>query len=142
MTGPFSFFDCQLKHECGFDDALDSFCVHAMGGILNGILVAFFATVKFAAGYNGVFHNGSWSLLGCDLCALLFSIAWSALFTFLILKALDRTIGIRVSEEEDEDYRLDMSHHGETKLHVAKDIKERKEAEESQHYEMANARVG
>lgn len=121
------YFGAQLKHWLfHIDDALDAFGVHAIGGIIGGILVGFFANPQVSAGgahlpgtdtlYTGVFY-GSTNIgghqLAYQLAGILISIAWSAIVSFIILKGLDLTIGLRVSEQDEEE-GLDASLHGET----------------------------
>ena len=109
----------------GFDDALDAFGVHAIGGIVGGISTGFFATnevaVPFAFGttagqpINGVYYSGiklGGHQLAIQIVGILFAAGWSFCGTFLILQIIDKTIGLRVSES-DEDIGLDSSLHGE-----------------------------
>jgi ammonia channel protein AmtB len=92
--------------------------VHAIGGIVGGILTGFFSTDKVTGNpsLNGVFY-GSVSQGGHQLAAQLagiaFSVGWAGFVSFLLLKAIDSTIGLRVSAE-DEDAGLDTSLHNET----------------------------
>merc|ERR1712216_1087656 len=86
------YFGIQIKHKLGYDDALDAFGVHGVGGIIGGILTGFFANpaICVTAGY----------------CSIM---------TAIILLCLKVTIGLRVSEE-DEDIGLDASEHGHTTM--------------------------
>lgn len=106
IGGPLCYGGIQLKHKLGYDDALDAFGVHAIGGIIGGILVGFFATDKVSGGSNGVFYAGmhvGGRQLAMQIVGILFSIGWSFVGTYLILKVLDMTIGLRVSPlHEDE----------------------------------------
>lgn len=116
LAGPVCYFGAQLKHYIGYDDALDAFGVHAVGGILGGILTGFFATATITGDVNGVFyadteHGGR--QLGIQLYAITFSVFWSLFLTFFIVLLVDFTLGLRVSELE-EDLGLDHTLHGET----------------------------
>ena len=102
--GPLCFIGAQLKHFVGFDDALDGFGVHAIGGIIGGISVGFFADPAITGGSGGLYYT-SFSAGGYQLAiqivGVLFSIGWSSVGTFLILAAIDITVGLRISEEDE-----------------------------------------
>lgn len=116
IAGPVCYFGAQLKHYLGYDDALDAFGVHAVGGIIGGILTGFFATAAVSGRPNGVFytdtHYGG-RQLGIQLYAITFSVFWALILTFGILLVVDFTIGARVTEKEEE-IGLDKSIHGES----------------------------
>jgi len=116
IAGPVCMWGAKLKHYLGYDDALDAFGVHAVGGIVGGILTGFFATDQIGGpGKNGVFYantkNGGHQL-GIQIYAIVVVAGWSAFMSFVILKILDLTIGLRVSDEEEHE-GLDGSLHGE-----------------------------
>ncbi|SFN50188.1 ammonium transporter, Amt family [Formivibrio citricus] len=92
-----------LKHILGYDDSLDAFGVHGIGGILGAILTGFFA-VKDIGGVDG---NVLLQLKG-----VLFTVVYSGVLTFVILKAVDVVFGLRVPEEEERE-GLDLTQHGE-----------------------------
>ena len=113
--GPLCYLGCQLKHYFGFDDALDSFGVHAVGGVI-GVIATGLLTTADVGGYDGVFYSSGgdgWHRLAKQLYGLVISIGWSAVGTYAILKAIDYSIGLRVSAE-DEMRGLDKSLHGES----------------------------
>jgi len=104
-----------LKHYLGYDDALDAFGVHAVGGILGGFLTGFFASAKIC-GYNGVLYakdSSGGELLSYQVYAILFCIGWSGVISTALLLALQYSVGLRVSTSE-EDAGLDESYHGES----------------------------
>jgi Amt family ammonium transporter len=102
----------QLKPRLRVDDALDVFGVHGVGGTLGAILTGVFATVAVnAAGANGALY-GNPAQLGIQVIAVLATWAYAGTATFLILKVLDRLVGLRVPEHE-ERVGLDTSQHGE-----------------------------
>ncbi len=102
----------QLKPRLRVDDALDVFGVHGVGGTLGAILTGVFATVAVnAAGANGALY-GNPAQLGIQIIAVLATWAYAGTATFVILKVLDRLVGLRVPEHE-ERVGLDTSQHGE-----------------------------
>jgi len=110
-AGPFCFFGSKIKHQLGFDDALDAFGVHATGGILGGLLTGCFADSAIG-GVDGAFY-GNPNLLLYEICGVCFAIGWSAVVSTILLLIVDYTVGLRVSEEN-ELLGLDSTLHGET----------------------------
>ena len=105
----------KLKAACNYDDSLDAFGVHGVGGTLGAVLTGVFATTDVNPGAaNGVFYDvsGGVSLLIGQVAAVVVTAAFSIVATFVILKILDVTMGLRVSQEE-ETQGLDLSQHGE-----------------------------
>ena len=125
VAGFFCYFGARLKYYVfKIDDALDAFGIHAIGGIVGGISTGFFATSTVTQelappanqNANGVYYtdrNGGGRQLGVQLAGIVFAMGWSGIVSFIILKAIELTIGLRVSEEE-EDAGLDSSLHGES----------------------------
>jgi len=122
LAGPVCYFGAQLKNHLGYDDALDAFGVHAIGGIFGGIMTGFFAT-RYVAGFNsdgvgidGVFysdtHTGG-TQLGKQIYGIVVTAGWAAFMSFIILKGIDMTIGLRVTDEQ-EDVGLDEALHKES----------------------------
>ena len=101
-----------LKNVFKFDDALDVVGVHLVGGILGALLIGFFGT-KMVNGANGLFYKGGWTLMGHQALAVVAVVAYSFIVTYILAQILDKTIGMRISEE-DEVAGLDLSQHGET----------------------------
>lgn len=128
VGGPICYFGAQVKHSLGYDDALDAFGVHAIGGITGGILVGFFANPEIApqspTPHIGVFygnmHDGGHQL-AMQLYAIVVTIGWSAFASYLLLILCNQFIQLRVSEEEEE-AGLDESLHGESLHDAKKDI--------------------
>ena len=98
-----------LKRALKADDSLDAFGLHGVGGIVGAILTAFFAS-EFIMGDAA--PSNLMSQLWVQVEGVLATIAYSAVLTFIILKVIDLTIGIRVAAE-DERMGLDLSQHGE-----------------------------
>jgi Amt family ammonium transporter len=99
----------KLKKRFNYDDSLDVFGVHGVGGFVGTILVAVFGSTAFAGGL-GDFSIGK--QLVTQLLASVYTILLSGIASIVILKVIDRTIGLRVSPEE-ENQGLDLAEHGE-----------------------------
>ncbi len=94
------------------DDALDVFAVHGIGGVWGALATGLFATVAInALGFDGLFY-GNPAQLGKQAIAVLVSAGYSFIVTFIILWVLDKTMGLRVKEEAEEQ-GLDLTQHGE-----------------------------
>jgi Amt family ammonium transporter len=103
-----------LKTKFGYDDALDVVGVHLIGGILGALTIGLFATkMTNSAGANGFFYKGGWTLMGHQAVAVVAVVAYSFVATYLLAQILNKTIGLRVSEEA-ESIGLDLSQHAET----------------------------
>jgi Amt family ammonium transporter len=116
-AGVFCYLACaKLKNAFKYDDSLDAFGVHGVGGTLGAILTGVFAT-RDAAAYSvsggnplGILEGGP--LLVPQIGAAAVTIIYSVVVSFVILKVLDLTLGLRVSQHE-ETQGLDYSQHGE-----------------------------
>jgi Amt family ammonium transporter len=101
-----------IKERFGVDDALDVVGVHGIGGTWGAIATGLFATVAVnTAGANGLLYGNPQQLL-IQLVAVVASWVYSVVMTFVILKAIDAVIGVRVPESE-EVLGLDSTQHGE-----------------------------
>ncbi len=100
-----------LKRSLGYDDALDAFGIHGVGGIVGALLTGVFA-VEAIGGTPGLLEGNPGQVL-TQLYAVLATIVWSGGISFVLLKAIDGTIGLRVSAEIERD-SLDLQLHGET----------------------------
>ena len=100
-----------LKHKLGYDDALDVFGVHGIGGIIGAILTGVFA-VEAVGGTPGLLE-GNGAQIGLQLYGVGVTIAYSAVVTFILAKLVGAVMGLRV-EEDDEREGLDISLHGES----------------------------
>lgn len=92
-----------LKHMLGYDDSLDAFGVHGVGGIIGAILTGVFAVKEIGAVDGSVMTQ----LLGVGA-----TVAYSLVMTFVILKVIDLAMGLRVAEEQERE-GLDVTLHGE-----------------------------
>ena len=102
-----------LKHRFGYDDSLDVFGVHGVGGIVGAILTGVFATSAYGGASGAV--DGAPIQIVKQLYGLVVTVAWSAIVTAAILLVLKRTIGLRVSEHGERE-GLDIHAHGESIL--------------------------
>ncbi|HEY8909899.1 MAG TPA: ammonium transporter, partial [Desulfosporosinus sp.] len=101
-----------MKAKFGYDDALDAFGCHGIGGTWGAFATGIFATKTInPAGADGWFY-GNLSLLGIQTESILITVAFSVVGTFIILKAISLVMKLRVSEDE-ESTGLDLSLHGE-----------------------------
>jgi Amt family ammonium transporter len=118
-AGIICFFACtKLKGAFGYDDSLDAFGVHGVGGTLGAILTGVFATVQVcdpalvSDGKAVGLVDGRVQLLIGQIVAVLITWVLAAVATFILLKILDATMGLRVKRDE-EIQGLDLSQHGE-----------------------------
>lgn len=120
-AGPVCYFGIQLKHMLGYDDALDAFGVHGIGGIWGGIITGLMADPKVAGPAGAFFGNPK--QLGIQIAGIVVTMAFSFIMTLLIIVPLDLILkattgkGVRVSEEA-EDIGLDLSEHGESMINM------------------------
>jgi Amt family ammonium transporter len=101
----------KLKRALGYDDSLDAFGVHAIGGIIGALLTGVFAA-KSLGGVGLAEGMTISSQLAVQFKAILITMAYTAVASFIILKVIDVVIGLRVTEEE-ETQGLDLSLHDE-----------------------------
>jgi len=99
-----------LKHLLGYDDSLDAFGVHGVGGITGALLTGVFA-VKDIGGTSGLLEGNPGQLL-LQAEGVGATIIWSGVVSFILYKVIDLTIGLRVTAEEEVE-GLDYSLHGE-----------------------------
>jgi Amt family ammonium transporter len=114
-VGVVCFLACtSLKAKFGYDDSLDAFGVHGVGGTLGAILTGVFATraTGGVAGDKllGLIEGGP--VLTAQIIAVVITWVLAIMATLIILKVLDAVMGLRVSERE-EIQGLDLSQHGE-----------------------------
>ena len=100
----------RLKRIFGYDDSLDVFGVHAVGGIVGAVLTGVTAGTLGGVGLPDGITIGAQVWIQAK--SVLFTAAWSGIGTFLILKLLDATIGVRVSREQEVE-GLDLALHDE-----------------------------
>jgi len=114
MASLICYMAIQLKNKLGYDDSLDAFGIHGVGGIFGALLLVFFIRPTWM--HEAVIAaGGSWSIwnqLGIQAIAVSVSIVYSAGMTFLIIYLLNKVMRFKSTEEE-EMAGLDRSYHGE-----------------------------
>src|SRR5262245_18068858 len=100
-----------LKHMFGYDDALDAFGVHAVGGIVGALLTGVFAVEQFG-GTAGLIEGNAKQVIN-QIEGIVIVFVYDAVVSLIILKVVDIFIGLRVSDEAERE-GLDLQLHGET----------------------------
>ena len=114
LAGAICFLAVQVKFRLNFDDSLDVFAVHLVGGTLGSLAVGLFADKRVnALGADGLLFGGGPALLIDQIVAVLATLVWSFAISFLLAKLISATIGLRVDPDE-EDAGLDVTQHAET----------------------------
>ena len=114
IAGAVCLLAIKLKTRFGYDDALDVVAVHLVGGILGSLLLGVFALGEVnPAGTDGLINGGGGGLLGKQLVAVLATLAFSGIVTFILAKVVEATVGLRVNAD-DEAAGLDTTEHAET----------------------------
>jgi Amt family ammonium transporter len=118
-AGIVCFYAVDLKFRFGFDDALDVVGVHLVGGILGSLLVGIFASKAInSAGADGLLNGGGLKLLGEQALAVVVVIGFTGALSFVLVKVLDKVMGLRVDEEA-EYTGLDRTQHAEAAYAMA-----------------------
>jgi len=102
-----------MKKAFGYDDALDAWGVHGVGGALGALLTGVFASNAINSAAKGWIFDGNFGQMLVQLYDVLGTFIWSGVGTFIILKLIDMTMGLRVSKEVEVE-GLDINLHGET----------------------------
>ena len=97
-----------LKHALGYDDSLDTFGVHGIGGIIGALLTGVFAFGPLSGGA----HVGGLQQFLAQCLAVCVTLVWSGVISFVLFKVIDLTVGLRVTAEEEME-GLDVVLHGE-----------------------------
>jgi ammonium transporter, Amt family len=112
-----------LKSKLGYDDSLDAFGVHGIGGIIGALGTAIVADPALGGTgvwdyvTNGVAEYSLTTQFMSQMWGVAISIIWSGTISFIAFKFVDIMIGLRVSEESERE-GLDISEHGETAYHI------------------------
>jgi Amt family ammonium transporter len=102
-----------IKNTLGYDDALDAFGVHGIGGTIGALLTGVFATMAVKGGDAPVgLIDGNAGQVGTQLLGVIVTIVFCGVGTAIILKVIDLVVGLRVAEEAERD-GLDLALHGE-----------------------------
>jgi ammonium transporter, Amt family len=110
-AGAVCYWGCTgLKHMFGYDDALDAFGVHAVGGIVGALLTGVFAVEQYGGTAGAFYGNVQQFINQCIGVVTVF--VYDAVVSLILLKIVDLFIGLRVSEEIERE-GLDLALHGE-----------------------------
>jgi Amt family ammonium transporter len=115
IAGPVCYGAVMLKGTLGYDDALDAFGIHGVGGALGAVLTGVFASAVW--GGNEGLIGGNSQLFVENIIGVLAAAAYSVVVTLVILKVLDATVGLRVSKDQETE-GLDTNLHGEEGYHM------------------------
>jgi len=99
-----------LKNKLKYDDSLDCFGVHGVGGLVGAVLTGVFAVEAIGGTAGGI--EGNWGQVGTQVWGIVATVGYAAVLTFVILKGLDVTLGLRIDDEA-ETVGLDIAEHGE-----------------------------
>ncbi len=117
IASPLCFYAIQLKNKYNYDDTLDAFGVHGISGIWGTLATGLFATTSVnPAGANGWFY-GNPKLFWIQSFGALVVAAFAFAATFIIIKVLDLTMGMRLKDHE-EMIGMDLTQHGEAGYHM------------------------
>jgi ammonium transporter, Amt family len=107
------FASTSLKNAMGYDDSLDAFGVHAIGGAIGAFLTGIFATMVVTGATDPVgWIDGNAGQVITQIKGIVTTVVYDAIVSFIILKVIDMTLGLRVSEDIERD-GLDLNLHGE-----------------------------
>lgn len=116
-AGALCYLAVSLKPKLGYDDSLDTFGVHGVGGSWGAIATGLFASKMVnPAGNDGLFF-GNPSLLLIQILGVVATILYAMVVTFILILILDKTMGLRVPPEHEE-MGLDITQHGEEAYHL------------------------
>ncbi len=107
-----------LKYRFGYDDSLDVVAVHLVGGVVGTLMIGLLASADFTGEAEGLFYGGGVDLLWRQAVAAAVVIVFSFVVAFALGKIIDKTVGFRVSEEEEVD-GIDLGSHLETAYELA-----------------------
>ncbi len=102
-----------LKHMLGYDDSLDVFGVHGVGGIVGAILTGVFAVSSVGGDAARGLLDGNAAQMWIQVKGVLWTVGWSAIASFVLLKLIDLVMGLRVDSDSERE-GLDLALHGES----------------------------
>jgi Amt family ammonium transporter len=102
-----------LKHMAGYDDSLDVFGVHGVGGVLGALLTGVFATSEVGGDAARGLIDGNAGQIWIQLKGILWTAGWCAVASFVLLKLIDLVMGLRVDRDSERE-GLDLALHGES----------------------------
>jgi len=101
-----------VKPRAGYDDSLDAFGVHGIGGLIGAILTGVLASPLIQSSYSGALY-GNWHQLYVQIVAVVVTIIYSGVGTWLLFALTEKFVGVRASDKQ-EAVGLDETQHGET----------------------------
>jgi Amt family ammonium transporter len=113
VCGALCAYTISLKYKLGFDDSLDVVGVHAVGGATGALLIGLLATGTLGSPAKGLFYGGGLDQLGKQAIGVVTVGAYSFAMAYLLGKAIDRTMGFRVSADV-ETAGIDLAEHAES----------------------------
>jgi Amt family ammonium transporter len=112
IAAPISYYAIRLRQRLKFDESLDVWACHGMGGTWGALATGIFATTTVnSAGFDGLLYGNPGQLL-TQAITVVVTVLFSFTVTFVVAKVIDKVIGLRVSEAAEE-VGLDISEHGE-----------------------------
>ncbi len=119
IAGTGCYLAVKFKEKKGWDDALDVWGVHGMGGVIGTICLGLFATTTINSnGVNGLFYGGGAAFLLKELAAILLAVVYAFSFTLILLKGINYLVPVRASLREERE-GLDYHYHGEAARDMA-----------------------
>jgi ammonium transporter, Amt family len=119
VAGIGCYFAVKFKEKQDWDDALDVWGIHGMGGLIGTLLLGFFATKTINPnGADGLFYGGNISFLLKQTGAIIITVVYSLFFTLFLLRAINWLIPVKASLREERE-GLDIHYHGETARDMA-----------------------
>lgn len=115
LASLFCYIAIQVKNKLGYDDSLDAFGIHGIGGIIGALFLTFFIRSSWMKEAAAASSDGTWTLwnqFGVQALAVGIAIAYAASMTFVIIYSLDKIVKFKSSEDE-EMAGLDRAYHGE-----------------------------
>jgi Amt family ammonium transporter len=113
LAGVFCALAVGLKYRFGYDDSLDVVGVHLIGGLWGTLAIGLFATADTPAEVDGLFFGGGLDQLGKQAVGAFAVLAYSFILTYVIGLILHKTIGFRITEEEEIE-GIDYAEHAES----------------------------
>ena len=112
VAAPISYYAIKLRQKSRLDESLDVWACHGMGGTWGALATGLFATTSVnPAGFDGLFYGNPGQLL-IQAVAVAVAIVFSFVVTYVLATLINRTLGLRVTDNEEE-VGLDISEHGE-----------------------------
>ncbi len=102
-----------LKHMLGYDDSLDVFGVHGVGGIVGALLTGVFAVGAVGGDAARGLIDGNAAQIWIQIKGVLWTVGWSGIASFVLLKVIDLVMGLRVDSDSERE-GLDLALHGES----------------------------